>query len=134
MAVRACTVSFKGVSGVRHSIDVEAESLYEAAIKAVARFREDPWIMDADRAWRQRPHRIANTPGQRHVEAEHVARQQDFQNLLARRRANCRHLAVEVGPTVPQGVGAAAPLIGAQDIRFGAGGLNLKFNFAPTKK
>jgi hypothetical protein len=44
VAVRACTVSFKGVSGVRHSIDVEADSLYEAAIKAVARFREDPWM------------------------------------------------------------------------------------------
>jgi hypothetical protein len=32
------------VSGVRHSIDVEAESSYEGAIKAVARFREDPWM------------------------------------------------------------------------------------------
>jgi hypothetical protein len=39
-----CTVSFKAISSVRHSVDVEGESLYEAAIKAVARFREDPWI------------------------------------------------------------------------------------------
>ena len=44
MPVRFCSVSFKGVSGVRHSVDVEGESLYEAAIKAVARFRGDPWM------------------------------------------------------------------------------------------
>ena len=25
-------------------MDVEAESLYEAAVKAIARFREDPWM------------------------------------------------------------------------------------------
>jgi hypothetical protein len=37
-------VSFKGVSGIRHGVEVEAESVYEAAAKAVARFREDPWM------------------------------------------------------------------------------------------
>jgi hypothetical protein len=44
MPTRACTVSFKGTSGIRHGVDVEAESLYEAAVKAVARFRQDPWM------------------------------------------------------------------------------------------
>lgn len=44
MAVRACTVSFFGTSGIRHGVDVDAESLYEAAAKAVARFRADPWM------------------------------------------------------------------------------------------
>lgn len=43
MAVRVCTVSFKGVRGIRHSVDVEAESLYEAAVIAVSRFRRDAW-------------------------------------------------------------------------------------------
>jgi len=37
-------VSFIGTSGIRHGVDVEAESLYEAAVKAIARFREDPWM------------------------------------------------------------------------------------------
>ena len=36
-------MSFKGVRGIRHSVDVEAESLYEAAVLAVSRFRHDPW-------------------------------------------------------------------------------------------
>ena len=44
MPTRACTVSFVGTSGIRHGVDVEAESLYEAAVKAIARFREDPWM------------------------------------------------------------------------------------------
>jgi hypothetical protein len=30
--------------GIRHSVDVEAESLYEAAILGVRRFRKDPWL------------------------------------------------------------------------------------------
>jgi hypothetical protein len=30
--------------GIHHSADVEAESLYEAVVLAVRRFRQDPWI------------------------------------------------------------------------------------------
>lgn len=43
VAVRACSVSFKGVSGIRHTVDVEAETLYEAAVIGVSRFRQDIW-------------------------------------------------------------------------------------------
>jgi hypothetical protein len=43
MAVRVCTVSFKDMRGIRHSVDVEAESLYEAVVVAVRRFGADPW-------------------------------------------------------------------------------------------
>jgi hypothetical protein len=42
--VRICAVSFGDARGIRHSVEVEAESLYEAAVLAVARFRKDPWI------------------------------------------------------------------------------------------
>ncbi len=44
MPTRSCSVSFKGTSGIRHGVEVEAESLYEAAVKAIARFRADPWM------------------------------------------------------------------------------------------
>lgn len=44
MAVRVCTVSFVDVRGIRHSVDVDADSLFEAAVLAVRRFRQDPWI------------------------------------------------------------------------------------------
>jgi len=43
MALRACTVSLKGVSGIRHSVEVEAESLYEAVVLAICRFKQDIW-------------------------------------------------------------------------------------------
>ena len=43
MAVRACVVSFAGPTGVRHGVEVQAESLYEAAILGVARLRADGW-------------------------------------------------------------------------------------------
>ena len=43
MTVRSCSVSFKDVRGIRHSVDVEAESVYEAVVLAVRRFRQDPW-------------------------------------------------------------------------------------------
>jgi hypothetical protein len=44
MAVRVCTVAFKDARGIRHSVDVEADSLYEAVVGGVARLRQEPWI------------------------------------------------------------------------------------------
>jgi hypothetical protein len=40
VGVRACNVSFVGTSGVRHSVDVTAETLYEAAASALSVFRK----------------------------------------------------------------------------------------------
>src|SRR5882672_9915237 len=42
--VRICTVSFADVRGIRHTVEVQAESLFEAAILGVRTFRSDPWI------------------------------------------------------------------------------------------
>jgi hypothetical protein len=44
MALRACTVSFTGPSGVRHSVDVAAESVYEAAALGVSALKKDGWV------------------------------------------------------------------------------------------
>jgi hypothetical protein len=38
-----CAVSFKDVRGIRHTTEVEAESLFEAVVLAVNRLRKDPW-------------------------------------------------------------------------------------------
>ncbi len=43
MALRSCTVSFKDTRGIRHAVDVEAESLFEAVVVAVRRLRQDPF-------------------------------------------------------------------------------------------
>ena len=37
----ACIVSFLDLDGVRHSVEVQAESLYEAAVMALATFRKN---------------------------------------------------------------------------------------------
>ena len=44
VAIRACTVSFTGPSGVRHSVDVTAESVYEAAALGVSVLKKDGWV------------------------------------------------------------------------------------------
>lgn len=44
MALRVCTVSFKSPTGVSHGVEVEAETLYEAAGMGLARLRKDGWI------------------------------------------------------------------------------------------
>ena len=43
MALRRCSVGFKDVRGITHSVHVEAESLYEAAVLGIKRLSEDPW-------------------------------------------------------------------------------------------
>src|ERR1700681_1645227 len=43
MALRTCTVSFTGPSGVRHSAEVTAESIYEAAALGVSALKSDGW-------------------------------------------------------------------------------------------
>ena len=43
VALRTCTVSFSGPSGLRHSVDVAAESVYEAAALGVSALRKSGW-------------------------------------------------------------------------------------------
>jgi len=44
VAVRHCTVTFRSPTGVAHSVDVEAETLYEAAALGVSRLKADGWV------------------------------------------------------------------------------------------
>ena len=44
MPVRICRVSFTDHRRVRHSVEVEAESLYEAAVLGIRRLNQDPWL------------------------------------------------------------------------------------------
>src|SRR3954464_14192946 len=43
MPTMACTVSFTGPSGVGHSLEVSADSLYEAAIVGFSLLKQDGW-------------------------------------------------------------------------------------------
>jgi hypothetical protein len=44
VSVRTCVVSFLSPSAVTHSVEVQAESLYEAAALGLSRLRRDGWI------------------------------------------------------------------------------------------
>jgi hypothetical protein len=44
VALRPCIVSFKDMRGIRHATEVEAESLFEAAVLGIRRLNEDPWL------------------------------------------------------------------------------------------
>ena len=44
MPLRLCSVGFKSATGISHSVDVEAETLYEAAALGLARLKKDGWI------------------------------------------------------------------------------------------
>ena len=44
MATKTCTVSFTGPLGVRHSVEVSADSLYEAAIVGFSLLKQDGWV------------------------------------------------------------------------------------------
>ena len=50
MSVKLCVVSFADIRGIKHSVEVEAESLYEAAVQGIRRLNQDPWMSASDPA------------------------------------------------------------------------------------
>ena len=44
VTVRTCLVTYVDHRQIRHGAEVQAESLYEAAVLAIRLFREDPWL------------------------------------------------------------------------------------------
>jgi hypothetical protein len=46
-APRRCTVSLRDTEGVTHAVQVQATSLFEAAARGVAAFREQGWAAQA---------------------------------------------------------------------------------------
>jgi hypothetical protein len=42
--MKTCTVSCTGASGVRHSVDVSGESLYEVAIVGFSLLKQEGWV------------------------------------------------------------------------------------------
>jgi hypothetical protein len=44
MPTKTCTVRYTNPSGVSHSVDVSADSLYEAAILGFSLLKQDGWV------------------------------------------------------------------------------------------
>ncbi len=47
MALRNCRISTRDVDGVLHSVDVQAETLFEAAAAALTLFKQHSWASAA---------------------------------------------------------------------------------------
>jgi hypothetical protein len=55
VAVRTCRVTCTDPRGVEHTIQVSAQTLYEAVAQALRIFREDTWCQDLSLAERSQP-------------------------------------------------------------------------------
>ena|SRR5271170_3350892 len=76
MAVRSCRVRLRDAQGVEHSVQVSAQSLYEAVAQALRVFRENEWAEPMEHSG------AALVINIREPEVEHRVRIEDFRNWL----------------------------------------------------
>ena len=76
MALRTCKVSHRDVSGVEHTVEVTARSLYEAAGRGLHFLRQNEWIDGIHQ-------NLTITIAVKEPEVEHKVRIRDFENWLA---------------------------------------------------
>jgi hypothetical protein len=66
VALRTCTVSFTDARGIRHSAQVQAETLFEGALLGLEILRRDGWVEDQVGASTKLEVEVAE-PGTRHT-------------------------------------------------------------------
>ena len=78
MALKTCTVIIRDLNQTEHTLDVTAETLYEAVAQALAALRTNEWAGDIGRGLTTATIKV------RHPEVTHVVKIQDFENWLKR--------------------------------------------------
>ena len=76
MSFKSCIVVVHDLNQTAHSLDVTAESLYEAVAQALAMLRGHEWVGDIGKGL------TAVTVKVRHPEVTHVVKIQDFERWL----------------------------------------------------
>jgi hypothetical protein len=76
VALRTCKVSHRDASGVEHTVEVTARSLYEAAGRGLHFLRQNDWIDGIHQ-------NLTITIAVSEPEVEHKVRIKDFENWLA---------------------------------------------------
>ena len=76
MAVKSCRVTCNDSRGIAHSVEVTAQTLYEAVAKGLRVFRENEWSEDSARIPPVVTVRI------KEPEIEHTVRTKDFERWL----------------------------------------------------
>lgn len=75
MAVRTCRVTYRDAQGIEHTVQVTAQSLFEAVAQALRVFREHDWSDDPGGS-------ASVVVTTKPAEVEHRVRIRDFQNWL----------------------------------------------------
>jgi hypothetical protein len=76
VSIRTCTVSCRDLKGIEHSVEVTADSLYEAVAQGLRAFRKNDWVDDIGRGQTSISVKI------KHPEIEHTVRVQDFERWM----------------------------------------------------
>jgi hypothetical protein len=78
VTLKTCTVSFRDLDGVEHSVSVTAETLFEAVAKGIAIFRTESWVADIGRGMTSLRITVKNPS------VTHEVRLQEFEKWLER--------------------------------------------------
>ncbi len=78
MVLRTCTVAVKDLGDVEHSIDVTAETLYEAIATALAALQKDDWVGEIGQGFTTMTVIVQQPP------IKHEVKMKDFVSWLGR--------------------------------------------------
>ena len=78
MALRTCTVAVRDIRDVEHSIEVTAETLYEAIATALAELRQDNWVGEISQGFTTVSVLVQQPP------VKHEVKMKDFLSWLGR--------------------------------------------------
>jgi hypothetical protein len=76
VALRTCRVSCRDIDGVEHTVEVSAESLYEAVARGLATFRNAEWVSQIGSG------QTTITVAVKQPEVQHAVRMHDFEAWL----------------------------------------------------
>ena len=86
MSVRSCKVTIQDLEGVTHTVEVTAETLYEAVALGMAAIRTDEWVTGIAQGLNPVKVRVTN------VAVEHEVRLMDFTQWLDRTGGSPREM------------------------------------------
>src|ERR1700722_6039163 len=86
MPVRSCKVTILDMEGVTHTVEVTAETLYEAVALGMAAIRTDEWVTGIAQGLNAVKVRVTN------VAVEHEVRLMDFTSWLDRTGGSPREM------------------------------------------
>jgi hypothetical protein len=86
MPVRSCKVTIQDMDGVNHTVEVTAETLYEAVALGMAAIRTDEWVTGIATGLNPVKARVMNVP------VEHEVRLMDFTKWLDRTGGSPREM------------------------------------------